>query len=92
MLKAGKRYLILGHTTISVATGVDLMSANFIIGSNSNVITYGKSNARAIGTNGGGCSIWMYAICKQASTIKVSGYGYSNIDYNYHGNILGIEL
>lgn len=91
-LKPGKRYLILGHTTISVSTGVDIMSANFIIGNENNVDIYGKSNARSIGTDGGGCSLWMYVICKQAATIKLSGYGYTDINYTYSGSILGIEL
>lgn len=91
-VKAGKRYLILGHTVVTNAH-IELMSATFLpAGSNDNVSIYGRSQSRTTGANGGGCDAFIYINCIHDTQISIAGYGYSSGDYDYEGYILGIEL
>ena len=91
-IKAGKRYLILGHTSVTNAH-IELISATFLpVGSNDNVSIYGRTQSRTTGSNGGGCDTFIYVNCIHDTQITIAGYGYANSDYDYEGHILGIEL
>ncbi len=54
--------------------------------------TTGGSDTRTTMESGGGCVNWMYAEPQTDSVIALRGYGYANIEYNYEGILLGLQL
>lgn len=89
-IKAGHRYIILGKAATNAGNS-SIMSC--IIQVDSGIAkTTGGSDTRTTMEAGGGCVNWMYAEPQTDSVIALRGYGYANIEYNYEGILLGLQL
>lgn len=89
-IKAGHRYIILGKAATSAGNSAIM---NCIIQVDSGTAkTTGGSDTRTTMVAGGGCVNWMYAEPQTDSVIALRGYGYANIEYNYEGILLGLQL
>lgn len=89
-IKAGHRYIILGKAATNAGNS-SIMSC--IIQVDSGIAkTTGGSDTRTTMESGGGCVNWMYAEPQTDSVIALRGYGYANIEYNYEGILLGLQL
>lgn len=89
-LPAGHTYLILGSTQVD--TSVSLISASLSAPSNEYGTTFGLSQMRTTGSNGGGCMTAAIMSLKKDFTVSINGYGYDNATYNYIGYLIAIRL
>ena len=89
-IKAGHRYIILGKAATSAGNS-SIMSCKIQVDSGI-AKTTGGSDTRTTMESGGGCVNWMYAEPQTDSVIALRGYGYANIEYNYEGILLGLQL
>ena len=89
-IKAGHRYIILGKAATSAGNS-SIMSCKIQVDSGT-AKTTGGSDTRTTMESGGGCVNWMYAEPQTDSVIALRGYGYANIEYNYEGILLGLQL
>lgn len=89
-IKAGHRYIILGKAATNAGNS-SIMSCKIQVDSGI-AKTTGGSDTRTTMESGGGCVNWMYAEPQTDSVIALRGYGYANIEYNYEGILLGLQL
>lgn len=90
-LHAGKKYFVVGGVGVSLASGVDIMSARLTKSSGDGLV-HCNVMGRTIGDMGGGTLSIMYIECITDCEIALSSYGYSSTKYNFDGTLLAIEL
>ena len=89
-LKAGHKYLVLGHVTASISQDSYLV-CSIETDSDTSEKFGGGSNYSTMGS-GGGTTAYAIITCNSDTTVRLMSYGYYDGDYSINGDICAIQL